>query len=116
MKGSSYIELPKEILIKKAHVNVQNKYYQCFKWSILPALHPQEKDANRVSKYTKFNDELNFNGIEFPISLKQISKFENQNYVSINVYILKMYNGKFKLHPCYLTSLKKNLDVNLLLI
>ena len=56
MKGSSYIELPKEILMKKACVNVQNKDDQCFKWSILAALHPQEKNAERVSKYTKFND------------------------------------------------------------
>ena len=74
MKGSSDIALPKEILMKKTCVNVQNND-QCFKWSILAALHPQEKNAERVSKYTKFDDELNFNGIEFPISLKQISKY-----------------------------------------
>jgi hypothetical protein len=35
MGGSSYIELPKDIIAKKAMINPHNTDYQCFKWVIL---------------------------------------------------------------------------------
>ena len=89
---------------------------QCFKWSILAALHLQKYNLERVSLYKKFENELNFVGIQFPVTLKQISKFEKQNHVSINVYILNMCNSKFRVNPCYVTSLKKNMLVNLFLV
>ena len=113
MKGSSYIPLPKEMLTKKACVNVQNKDNQCFKWSILAALHPKKYNLERVSLYKKFESELNFDGIQFPVTLKQINKFDKQNHVSVNVY---MCNSRFQVNPCYVTSLKKNMHVNLLLV
>ena len=56
--GSSYIELPSEIKNKKACVNVQNKNdNECFKFSILAALHYDEIKDNhpaRLSKYIKW--------------------------------------------------------------
>ena len=85
--GSSYIELPLEIKNKKACVNVQNNNQECFKFSILAALHYDEIKKNyfRPSKYTKWLNDLNFNGIDFPVDLKDIDKFENQNPYRINV-------------------------------
>ena len=38
LKGSSYMELPKELATKKAIVNVKNTDNECFRWSILSAL------------------------------------------------------------------------------
>ena len=116
MKGSSYIPLPDEISKKKACVNVRNDDNQCFKWAALSALHPQERNAERVSLYKKFEGELNFNDITFPVSLKQIGKFEKQNSISVNVYILQKYSSKYKVHPCHLTTSKKDRHVNLLLV
>ena len=85
--GSSYIELPSEIKNKKACVNVQNNNQECFKFSILTAVHYDEiqKDHFRPSKYTKWLNDLNFDGIDFPVDLKDIDKFENQNPYRINV-------------------------------
>ena len=85
--GSSYIDLPLEIKNKKACVNIQNNNEECFKYSILAALHYQEikKDHYRPSKYIKWQNDLNFEGIDFPVSLKDIDKFENQNPYRINV-------------------------------
>ena len=85
--GSSYIDLPSEINNKKACVNVQNNNQECFKFSILAALHCQEIKFNseRPSKYTKWLNDLNFDGIDFPVDLKDIDKFENQNSYRINV-------------------------------
>ena len=50
-KGSSYIELPGWIKKKRAVVNVQNEDDECFKWSVLAALHPVNQNAERRNKY-----------------------------------------------------------------
>ena len=85
--GSSYIDLPLEIKNKKACVNIQNNNQECFKYSILAALHYHEIKFNpeRPSTYTKWLNELNFNGIDFPVKLKEIDTFEYQNPYRINV-------------------------------
>ena len=53
LKGSSYLELPKPLALKKAIVNIKNADEQCFKWAILSALFPAGKDAQRVGKYRR---------------------------------------------------------------
>ena len=89
IRGNSYIELPPQINCKKACVNVQNKDNECFKWSILAALHPQESNSHRVTKYQTYENELCFAGIDFPVKLNQVHKFEVLNNISVNVYILQ---------------------------
>ena len=77
--GTSYIELPKDLYNTKSIVNVQNEDQACFKWSILAALHPASTNPQRVTYYQPFEEELNFNGIEFPMTIDQIPKFEKLN-------------------------------------
>ena len=77
--GGSYIELPKDIYNTKAVVNVKNKDKECFKWSVLAALHPADHHAERLTHYQPYKDDLNFEGINFPVTIDQISKFEKQN-------------------------------------
>ena len=113
--GSSYIELPLEIKNKKACVNVQNGDQECFKYSILAALHYDEIKFNpeRPSKYTKWLNDLNFNGIDFPVKLKDIDKFECQNYYRINVL---GYENK-EIYPLRISNKSSDeLTINLLLI
>ena len=88
ISGSSFIELPKCLASKKAIINVQNEDNECFKYAVLSALHYDDIKYNpeRVTKYKLYLDELNFKGIKFPVSLKDIDKFEKQNPQSINVY------------------------------
>ena len=88
MRGSSYVDLPAHIRNKTACINVQNHDNMCFKWAILSALHPA-RASWRVTEYRRYEDELNFAGIEFPVTPNGISKFEAQNNVSVNLYILK---------------------------
>ena len=45
-------------------------------WSILAALHPISTHPERLGNYEEFKEELNFEGIEFPVSLEDIEKFE----------------------------------------
>ncbi|XP_043485181.1 uncharacterized protein LOC122513018 [Leptopilina heterotoma] len=55
------------------------------------------------------------NGINFPVSLKDVPKFEslNQN-ISVNVYGLSKNDEKFNVYPLHLTSQKKQQHINLL--
>ena len=69
LKGSSYIDLPKNIKSKKAIINVKNKDNKCLMWSISSAIHPVKNDSQWISKYKKYKDELNFQGKDFSVSL-----------------------------------------------
>ena len=43
------------------------------------------KDPQRVSKHRKFKDNYYWSGLEFPISIKDIGKFETRNDISVNI-------------------------------
>ena len=79
MKGSSYIPLPNFIMRKKAILNMENKDDKCFLWCLLRYLHPREKHSTRINDLREYENDLNFKGIEFPVKVKDIQKFENQN-------------------------------------
>lgn len=65
---------------------MKNEGQQCFMWSILAALHPAAHHAERVSHYESFVEELNFTGINFPMTVDQIPKFEKLNpHISVTV-------------------------------
>ena len=88
LRGETWIPLPKELANKKAIINMQNKDNKCFLWCVLRALNPREKDPQRIDKKIKEKENtLNMDGIEYPVSLKDIDKFENQNpTISITVF------------------------------
>ena len=59
----------------------------CFIWSILAQPHPAEKNANRVNKYKEYLNTLKYDGIEMPMSVGDIDRFEKLNQdLTINVY------------------------------
>ena len=75
IQGSSFIPLPDFIMRKKAIINMENKDNKCFLWSILRYLHPIEKHETRLTDIRKYENDLNFKGIDFPVKLKDITKF-----------------------------------------
>ena len=112
LSASSYIELPGNLAEKKAIINVKNENdNECFKWAVTSAVFPAEKNAERLSKQMREDSEkFDWTGIEFPVSLKQIDKFENQNNYAINVF------GYEKVVYPLRISKKKEQVINLLLI
>lgn len=121
--GTSYLPLPKSIKNKQAIVNVKNNDNQCFRWAVLSALHPAKDHCDQLYNYERFKKELNFDNITFPVTLHNISTFENQNpNISINVYIIqKEYDinsevFKNMLLPIRLTEKVKSKHIHLLLI
>ena len=87
LRGETWIPLPKELADKKAIINVKNKDNKCFLWCVLRALNPKDDHPERVDKGLKSRENtLNMEGIEYPVSLKDLNKFEKPNpTISITV-------------------------------
>ena len=117
LSGSSYIPTPSSIAKKQAVINVQNADQFCFQWAILSCLYPANNHhTNSVYSYTKYRDTLNFDGITFPVKVKDISKFEKQNpQISVNVISLDSENKGYCIE--YLSPERyRQHDVNLLFL
>lgn len=114
--GSSYIKTPRRLDVKRAIVNVVNKNDEmCFKWAVLSALHPQQSNPSRINHYYRYNDDLNFRGIQFPVRINQIDKFLQQNAtISINIYYFD--EGTNRICPLRLSSDIKQHHIHLLLL
>ena len=84
-RGSSYLPLPDWLARKKAIVNPHNDDEECFKWSVIAAEKVGLKDPQGVSNLRKFTDNYDWSGLEFPVSINDIGKFENRNNISVNV-------------------------------
>ena len=112
LSASSYIELPGKLAEKKAIINVKNENdNECFKWAVTSAVFPAKEHGERLSKRMREDSEkFDWTGIEFPVSLKQIDKFENNNPYAINVF------GYEKVVYPLRISKKKDQVINLLLI
>ncbi|XP_011704854.1 PREDICTED: uncharacterized protein LOC105460112 [Wasmannia auropunctata] len=114
MHAGCYVEVPWEIATKRAVVNVRSTDNACFAWSVVAALHPVERHADRESSYPHYETVLEFAGIEFPMTLKDITKFDRANDVSINVYCIEKEGGELSVLPTRLTGRKMEKHVNLL--
>ena len=88
LNGSSYMELPTELRNpKKGLINIKNKDDECFRWCHIRHLNPQTEHPERIKKEDKkMINELNYDGIDFPLSQKHYNKVERQNSIRINVF------------------------------
>ena len=112
LSASSYIPLPKKLADKKAIINFKNENdHECFKWAITSAVFAKEKNSERLSKQMREDSKkFDWTGIEFPVSLKLIDKFENHNPYAINVF-----GYEDVVYPLRISK-KNNQVINLLLI
>ncbi|GFQ93384.1 uncharacterized protein TNCT_369411 [Trichonephila clavata] len=111
LAAASYIPLPPKLKNKKAILNIKNEDQRCFLWCVLAHLHPVEANANRVSTYLKFQNELCTKNLTFPTPLNQIECFEEKNKISINVFGFEK-----EIFPLKITTKDFDKHVNLLLI
>ena len=97
LRGNTWIPLPKELADKKAIINMKNKDNKCFMWCVQRALNLKNKNPERIDKeLMEKEDDLNMKGIEYPVSLKDIDRFEKQN-PEISITVLG-FNEKDKVH------------------
>ena len=87
-----------------------------FEWAVLSSLYPDTSNANRVCSYTKYRGNLNFDGIAFPVRVKDIDRFERLNTdISVNVMSLDEENKGFCIERMSCERHRKH-HVNLLLL
>ena len=98
INAGSYIELPPFLKNKKAIINMKNEGNECFKWCVLRALNPKDKHPERVDNDLKSKqDTLNMQGIQYPVSFRDIDRFESQN-PNISISVIG-YNKDERVYP-----------------
>lgn len=124
-RGSSFLKTPLLLTRKHACINIQNNDVYCFKWCLIAALYGMcVNNPSITSSYNvNINDgiiilsngiQLNFEGLEFPMALKDIKIFEaNNSHISLNVFGYE--NGEV-IGPYHLTKEEKINHVNLLML
>ena len=123
IRGSTYAPLPKYIKDKRAVLNIQNSDQKCFLWSVLAHIHPVEQHSERVSNYYPYINELNTEGMSFPVSLEDIRLFQKLN-PSISISVIGYdknaktgNNGNIeRFSMLYKPPAKKPIHVNLFLL
>ena len=77
------------------------------------AIYTAKNNLERLNKKMRINSEkLNWKGIEFPVSHKQIDKFEKQNPFAVNVFGIEGEN----VYPLRISKEREKQVIDLLLI
>ena len=77
LRGETWIPLPKELADKKAIINMKNKDNKRICWCFLRALNPGKNNPQGMDEELMAKENtLNMEGIEYPVSLKDLNKFE----------------------------------------
>ena len=105
----SYIEVPKKVKAMKSTLNIKSTDYRCFLYCLLAKKcmlddtiavekakaqglsapkkkYPEGGSKQRASSYYPFENELNMDGITYPIKMTAIKKVEEQNNLSISIF------------------------------
>ena len=116
IKASSYIDLPDKLKNKKAIINMKNEDNKCFLWCVLRALNPsKDKHPSRIDKDLKSKENtLNMKGIAYPVSLKDINRFEKQN-PNISISVLG-YSKEERIYPLRINKKEKERKHNIVLL
>ena len=85
--GSSYVPLPDWLAGKGAIINPKNLDMECFKWAVIAAIKWEEigDHPERINKLMPYEEEFDWDGMEFPASFRDIKRFESRNEITINV-------------------------------
>ncbi|EZA53574.1 hypothetical protein X777_06972 [Ooceraea biroi] len=116
MRAGCCIDIPRAIQVKRAVVNVRAMDNACFAWAVVSAVYPSATHADRTVQYPDFTTVLDVNGIDFPMTLDQIAKFERKNEISINVSTDDEKDKRGVIVPLLLTDRKRDKHVNLLYV
>ena len=81
LREETYVPLPKALADKKVitSINMKNSDNKCFLWCVLRALNPSKNNPQRLDEELMGKENtLNMEGIDYPVSLKDLNKFEKQ--------------------------------------
>ena len=107
LKGKSYLKLPEELRNpKKTLVNPKNEDNRCFLWCHNRYLNPLKVHPERITTADReYAQRLDYTGVTFPVTIKDMDKVENQNSINVNVfgydkgaYPIRISKAKFRDH------------------
>ena len=72
---------------KKGLINIKNKDQKCFLWCHVRHINPSKEHPGEIKKVDKrLANNLNYDGIDFPVNENDFKKIEIQSNISINVF------------------------------
>ena len=88
LRGTSYIQLPEELRNPmKGLINPKNEDNRCFLWCHNRHLNPLIVHPERITQADRESvKRLDYTGVTFPVTVKDIPKIEKQNKININVF------------------------------
>ena len=88
LRRSSYLPLPEELRSSlKGLINIKNNDNACLRWCHIRHLNPLKNHNERITARDKeLVKTLDYSGVTFPVSIKDIEKIEKQNKININVF------------------------------
>ena len=104
LSGSSYVKLPAELRSsKKRLINIKNNDQNSFLWCHVRHINPVKIHPERITREDKkLANNLNYDGVRFPVREKYFSKIEKKNNICINVLC---YENKLTF-PIYVSDQK----------
>ena len=116
LRGSEFIELPKDIRAKRAVINVKNNDNFCFAYAVLAGLGEYSSRPDIPASFgTNWREKYNLDKLTYPVQLKEIKTFLKLNeQVSVNVYGIGK-NDEI-VGPLFHCRYKRQKHVNLLFI
>ena len=101
LKGRSYFPLPEELRnSRKGLINIKNDDNECFRWCHVRHINPVKKDPQRIKQKDRgIAKTLDYTGVTFPVTIRDMGKIENQNKININIfgydeYVFPIRNSK----------------------
>ena len=86
-RGSSYIPTPTKLANPKSGlINIQNHDIECFKWCMKYHQSEQSKNSHRLTELKKVDDKYDYSDISYPVACDDITIFEDNNKLMINVW------------------------------
>ena len=112
--GSSYIDLPIELKHpRKGLINIKNNDQKCFLWCHARHINPANDHPGRITRVDKdIANNLNYDGVEFPVQEKNFKKVELQNNICVNVF---SYENKL-VFSVYISNQTFKSSIDLLLL
>ena len=91
MRGSSYLPLPDWLVRKKAIINPKNSDLECSILAVIAVMRWEEivKNPEGITKLKRFENDFDWTGVGFPVSFRNIMRFESQNQISISVLVVE---------------------------
>ena len=76
---------------KKRLINIKNNHKKCFLWCHVGYINPTKIHPERITqKYKEFVNDINYDGIEFPVSKEDLVKLKQKTTFASIPFVMKI--------------------------